>query len=340
MKHIFILFHTVLLTCLFFGVQSKSYAQELPPLKLDIETITVSGLSSGGYMATQFHFAHANWVSGAAVLAAGPYFCGQNSITTALDRCVDKNNSEIPLSEISKQVKQWQEEGKIDPSSAMKGDKVWLFHGTQDQRINAVVSNKLAEQYALYVEKAGIIYDNSRTAAHLFPTQSTGGDCVISQSPFIGDCDFDAAGALLSHLYGSLADKADSTKGKVIAFNQREWGGENAQTLAETGYVYIPESCASGADCQMHVSFHGCNQNAQAVGLDYVEGTGINNWADTNNLVVLYPQTQKSLFMPLNPQACWDWWGYTGSEYATKNGPQIIAVRNMIRRLANQQESQ
>ena len=35
-----------------------------------------------------------------------------------------------------------------------------------------------------------------------------------------------------------------------------------------------------------------------------------------------------------NPLGCWDWWGYSGSDYLTRAGPQIKAVRAMIDRLA------
>jgi hypothetical protein len=30
--------------------------------------------------------------------------------------------------------------------------------------------------------------------------------------------------------------------------------------------------------------------------------------------------------IPLNPKACWDWWGYSGSNYDTREGPQIKAM--------------
>jgi hypothetical protein len=36
----------------------------------------------------------------------------------------------------------------------------------------------------------------------------------------------------------------------------------------------------------------------------------------------------------MNPQGCWDWWGYTGDQYATKNGPQLKAVDALISHLA------
>ena len=34
--------------------------------------------------------------------------------------------------------------------------------------------------------------------------------------------------------------------------------------------------------------------------------------------------------MPLNPQGCWDWWGYTGPDYATRKGPQVLTVARML----------
>jgi len=32
----------------------------------------------------------------------------------------------------------------------------------------------------------------------------------------------------------------------------------------------------------------------------------------------------------VNPEGCWDWWGYTGADYATKLGIQIATVLNMV----------
>jgi hypothetical protein len=49
-------------------------------------------------------------------------------------------------------------------------------------------------------------------------------------------------------------------------------------------------------------------------------------------LIVLYPRVEASFFS--NPRGCWDWWGYTGSAYATKEGVQVRAVRAMLERLS------
>ena len=47
-------------------------AQQESSLQLDTDAITVSGLSSGGFMATQFHLANSDKVSGAAMLRSSP----------------------------------------------------------------------------------------------------------------------------------------------------------------------------------------------------------------------------------------------------------------------------
>jgi hypothetical protein len=44
---------------------------------------------------------------------------------------------------------------------------------------------------------------------------------------------------------------------------------------------------------------------------------------------LLFPQVAPS-YQPLNPNGCWDWWGYEGQWYAAKAGPQVAAVRRMV----------
>jgi poly(3-hydroxybutyrate) depolymerase len=59
--------------------------------------------------------------------------------------------------------------------------------------------------------------------------------------------------------------------------------------------------------------------------------SGLDEWADTNHIVVLYPQTIAS---SKNPEGCWDFWGYDSTDFAKKTGPQIAMVRAMIDALA------
>jgi poly(3-hydroxybutyrate) depolymerase len=321
-------------------VSACTWAQEInstdpvPALSLDVSNVTVSGLSSGGYMATQFHLAHSSWVKGVGVLAAGPYFCAKGDITTALAQCVNKIEGNIDLSALGQTALQYESAGKIDSLSHLKNAKVWLFHGTQDTRVIAEVSNLLHQQYTSWTDTSNIKYINDKPMAHVFPTVSAGVNCMKAESPFIGNCDYDAAGDMLNHLIDGLNVPDKALSGKLHTIDQQKIAGSNAKTLASEGFVYVPESCAKGQACRAHISFHGCNQYADAVGDAYTTQTGINEWADDNNIVVLYPQTKKSLFMPLNPQGCWDWWGYSSSDYANKEGAQIKAVTQILQSLS------
>jgi poly(3-hydroxybutyrate) depolymerase len=51
---------------------SPCAADELPAYSLDLSQTTVSGISSGAFMAVQFGTAHAATVSGVAATAGGP----------------------------------------------------------------------------------------------------------------------------------------------------------------------------------------------------------------------------------------------------------------------------
>src|SRR5262249_60992994 len=66
-----------LLACAIFP--AAGVAQDIPiePLvtyqKLDLSTVTVSGISSGAFFAHQFHVAYSALVKGAGIVAGGPY---------------------------------------------------------------------------------------------------------------------------------------------------------------------------------------------------------------------------------------------------------------------------
>jgi hypothetical protein len=60
--------------------------------------------------------------------------------------------------------------------------------------------------------------------------------------------------------------------------------------------------------------------------LDLVFSSGWNSYAATNNLIIVWPQfTWRDL--------CTDLWGYTGDDYATKNGMHVQAFKKMAMRL-------
>ena len=172
-------------------------------------------------------------------------------------------------------------------------------------------------------------------------TESAGNACDATSPPYLNDCDYDAAGELLKHLYGALLAPAAKEGGALRKFDQNPFAGGDAFaiSMADEGYLYVPKACEAGG-CRVHVAFHGCRQGAEAVGERYVREAGYNRWADANRLLVLYPQAVARYGWGLgrwsyimNPRGCWDWWGYTGAGYHTRSGAQIRAVEAMLDRL-------
>ena len=303
-------------------------AAGLPALALDPARTTVSGISSGAYMATQVHMAFSNHVAGVALLAGGPYGCAQGSLETALSHCLNPAVDAAPdVAALVAAARSRAGSGAIAPLEGLQGDPVFLMHGTRDTTVAASVSSAAADFYR-QLGGAVVREDNAREMAHTFPTPASGSDCATSESPYVGKCGFDGAGEILSAIVSTTVKPADSANGELREFDQSAYleGGKDAQ-LADKGYVYVPLACSAGETCALHIAFHGCQQNADAVGQAFVRDTGYNRWADAMHLVVLYPQARAS-FAPLNPKACWDWWGYTGTDYDTRQGKQLRWVAN------------
>ena len=57
------------------AAQSGDGDGAVPRYNIDLTSTSVSGLSSGGFMAVQFHVAFSSIMKGAAVFAGGPYMC-------------------------------------------------------------------------------------------------------------------------------------------------------------------------------------------------------------------------------------------------------------------------
>lgn len=321
-------------------------AERLPAYGADISQTSVSGISSGAYMAVQFHVAYSSTVVGAGVLAGGPYHCADGSLWTALRRCM-RRKAEMPATEVARlkaDAETQAREGKIDSLAQLAKSRVWTFSGSKDRIVSPSVVAAVSSFYSGYVDALRLRHVGTVPAAHAMVTRGYGAPCASMRRPFINDCDFDAAGELLTHIYGTLKPPASEEQGTVLAFDQNEFvdGGAYRHSMADQGYAYVPRPCASSAACRVHVVFHGCLQQAEAIGDVFVRHAGYNRWADTNRLIVLYPQiTARYGWTPgrhggfvFNPVACWDWWGYESPEYDTQAGPQIKAVRAMLDRLA------
>ena len=300
---------------------TKTPAGKLPKLKIDPDRVTVTGLSSGAYMATQSHLAWPEIFSGAALVAGGPYGCAQGDLARALSNCM-KGKPAIDVDALTDEVRQRSRQGALGPLAALAGDHVYVLHGRADQTVAEIVSHDAARLYQNLQPGAEVHWDGERVFGHNLPLAASGNDCDKSKPPFLGHCGFDAAGAIFAQLYGKPSHAAGTAQGELRRFDQQLLQPNDTDAwLADTGYVYLPRSCLAGERCGLMVAFHGCQQNATAVGEKFVRGAGFNRWADVYKVAVLYPQTRAS-YVPLNPKACWDWWGYSGKNYDTRQGVQ------------------
>ncbi|HYR36971.1 MAG TPA: hypothetical protein VEQ87_21980 [Burkholderiales bacterium] len=286
-------------------------------------------------MAVQLHVAHSAIVSGVGVIAGGPYYCAQGSLFTALYNCTTPGWwTPLPRPALFKtEADLLASSGRIDATSHLAKSRAWLFTGRNDRTVYPQVVEALRDFYAGY--KASVVLVADKPAGHAMVTEDHGNACSTTEPPFIVDCDYDAAGELLNFLYGKLAAPAAKESGRLVRFDQKGYAGGDAKAISmdDTGFVYVPERCAT-TRCRVHVAFHGCRQGAAEIGERFVREAGYNRWADSNALIVLYPQAigRSSPFV-YNPRGCWDWWGYTGATYHTKAGAQIRAVKAMLERL-------
>ena len=302
-------------------------AAPLPQLNIDKTQTTVSGASSGGYMAVQLHVAYSSrFRKGAAVISGGPFNCAEGSVINALTRCFGKLS--IPVSDLVAITNRWANDGAIDATSNLAASKVYLFSAANDSVVNEATTTSLQTYYQNFLPATNIVHKRDIPSDHGFVTDDYGATCLTKATPFINNCNFDLAGALLQHLYGALNKrKSDGLDGKLVEFDQSAF--VTGHGMGETGWVYVPNTCTAATPCRLHVALHGCKQNSTDVGQEFVRNAGYNRWADSNNIVVLYPQTGKGA-----TNSCWDWWGYDDANYAKKSAPQMTAIVAMLEQLS------
>jgi len=328
----------------------------LPSYGIDINQTSVSGVSSGGAMAIQMHVAHSSIMRGVGVIAGVAYGCADPRLAVGfrLIRGVKCLGGDVLFggsagADFSRD-RTAEAAGAIDdPETFLPRQKVWLFSGYNDGSVKRGAMDAVAKYYDKYVNhgnlnSGNIFYQIDNRAPHALITNDYKKPCLGVNDEHINDCDYDAARHLLEHIYGYLSPpSSNGLSGSVLAFDQSAFvanGNPQSIGLADTGYVYVPQTCSATTRCRVHVVFHGCKQYAGIVGRAVVDHGGYNEWADTNKLVVLYPQTVPSgAFDVSNPNGCWDWWGFTkplmlNSDFARKTGDQISTIKKMLDRLA------
>jgi poly(3-hydroxybutyrate) depolymerase len=344
----------VALGCAAFVVACPARSEEsLAGYNAAIGESSISGISSGAFMAVQFGTAWSSVIKGVGVVAGGPYWCAKADaddwingytlpIMHATGSCMSGPPGEIGSFVAKADAKS--ASGDIDPLQLVARQKIYLFHGYNDAVVARSVTDAAADFYRHYLgaaNRGNLFYQTTVGAGHsLVVGQDVAADglndCKANTKPYIDRCGYDQAGIILQHIYGALnAPNRGQLGGTIKRFDQSIYTrprDASPLSLGDSGYVFVPRECEQGEACRVHIALHGCGQDVGDIGRRFVDDTGYNAWADTNRLIVLYPQTRSSSALPFNPQACWDWWSYVdhGDDYVAKSGPQIKAIKAML----------
>ncbi|MGH8558534.1 MAG: extracellular catalytic domain type 2 short-chain-length polyhydroxyalkanoate depolymerase [Methylococcales bacterium] len=346
---------TIVFSVVFSVVFSGSQADDVKPLpgySADIANTTISGLSSGAFMTAQLHVAFSHYFGGAAIIAGGPFYCsgsyaGNTFLENATNACMNPLTASVGpnVPKLIRKAKEFAAQGSIDPLENLVDDRVYIFTGTADNTVKSTVVQKTLDFYkGLGLKDDNLRFVNTVDAGHAIITDNSNDvPCAETKAPYINNCGFEQSAELLKFLYPDLLPPSEKPSGQVIAFKQGEFipdfGTKRDYTsMNETAYVYIPSACET-EKCRVHIVFHGCEQGNRVIGEEYVTTTGYNQVADTNKLIVLYPQAKPSSPVPFNPKGCWDFWGYSSVNPSAPNfynhdAPQMKAIIAMLERLA------
>ena len=255
--------------------------------------------------------------------------CAAGTVANALGRCMSGEN--LDVSQLVSFTREAAAAGNLAATEFLDGAKVWIFRGAKDAVVASAVA--LADYYREFMPGDQIELVDNVEAVHGWPTLDEGNDCLEMGGDFINACGFDTAGKMLSQLYGNLnPPNTDSTSGDL---RDMDFSGyfESGSGVSDAGYIYVPENCADAdSSCRLHVAFHGCRQGAEFIGDQFATASGLNAWAVQNRIVVVYPQIESAL---MNPQGCWDCWGYSGKQYDLNSGKQASGIDAIIGAFAN-----
>lgn len=291
------------------------------------EKISISGVSSGGYMAEQFAIAHSDLVFGLGVFSAGIPGCVRQNNLLEIHRCM-KSSDQVNLQEIQMLYRAKEKNQIIARLDFFKEIQVHIYHGQQDQVVTAKMmslNQQLIESFGAKVSARLI-----SNLAHGLPVFKAKNQCEKTASPWINQCEMSGALDLFSQLYRGRF-KQNRTDGKWFIYhleNELLTDDEiNKSNLNTAMASYVPSVCEK-IDCPVHMVLHGCQQSPEFVDEQFLLNSDFVQAANQYGVVLLFPSINKS---SRNPYGCWDWWGYTGIHYDDQLGPQIRVLEKIVR---------
>lgn len=285
---------------------------------------TISGISSGGFMAQQMATIYSQSIEGVATVAGGYYYCALdylpkkveqdkktigeqnlflyepsnkalsdslnplvifsgeinpvtwfkpsigNPIYQAVSECMlNPDHTKINYSYIKKNV----EKNLIDHTDNIKDQKVLIFHGKKDSVLDIKMQNKLLSFYQHFNLPKENLKVIKGKGSHNFPiSEKKGIDCDKEDVPYLGNCQYDLAYEILSHLNQITADKSDINEDNLYMIDQTiskeninrgmKTFKQPSNSIAPYGYLYASEACLNNPEsCRLHVALHGCKMS-------------------------------------------------------------------------------
>lgn len=125
-----------ILAAIFLGLATISTSAEpLPDLQTDLARTSVSGVSSGAYMAGQMGIAFSDIVIGTGIVAGGPYDCAEGSLTLALQRCMEANLGHPDPARLAARALAREARAEIAPLAGLRRARIYVAGGTEDETV-------------------------------------------------------------------------------------------------------------------------------------------------------------------------------------------------------------
>lgn len=218
-------------------------ASNLGPYNVNPNTVTVAGISSGGYMAVQLQVAYSSHIHGTAVLAGGSYYCAQDNEVLWAAACA--TGVGVPISSLVSYTKSQAAAGAIDPTSNIGGKPIYMFSGLLDTVDYQLTMDDLKQYYSSFTSSSYITYNNSTPAEHSWVTPDATNPCYLLAPPFMNNCGLDIEKTFLAMFYGSLQSRNTKPEGSYVQFDQNSFcAAANCAAIGmdSTAWLYVPKT--------------------------------------------------------------------------------------------------
>jgi hypothetical protein len=150
---------------------------------------------------TQIQLAYSSEIFGVGSIAGGPWGCSQISLRGGVQCMLFPET--INVTRLVNLAKEHERARKIDSLRNIQNQKIFLFHGNIDSVVLPLGSKLLREFYVLLGKKLEEIDLVNINVEHAMITDDFGNTCEYLGTPFINNCHYDLAGAILKKMYGN-----------------------------------------------------------------------------------------------------------------------------------------